>query len=139
MQISALPIVMIPAAALLSLTFNNRLMPLLRFIRDTLLSNAATEETVDLMKKTFHARVVWLRLAIIGEYSAIMCFTVASILLLIGGGVSKPLIYITLTFMLAGCLLVFLGTVAGMIEIVNSLNTFNIDVYLKKSKTKCCQ
>jgi len=123
MDISALPIVMIPAAALLSLTFNNRLIPILTYLKEFYMKEQSNTKEVDLAKNFLYKRARWLRVSILSEYIGIMLFTIAAVQTLISH-FFPPFYTIATAFMMGGALFVFLGTFCATIEMVYALHLY---------------
>lgn len=142
---SIIPVVMIPACSLLSMIFNNRLMPILAFLsnsQDDLLNikykslkHKKTEESeieaffyaqdylwIEQSFATHNKRAQLLRWGIVFEYSAIFSFALAAICILLSI-FSQALSYASGALLVIGTILVMTGLSFGFREILMAISS----------------
>lgn len=155
---SIIPVAMIPACSLLSMIFNNRLMPILSFLTSSqddifklkyeYLKQKRTKES-EIEAFFYHQDHLWnqqsfsthskraqlLRWGIVFEYSAIFTFSLSSICILLGY-FSIALSFVSSGLLILGTLLVILGLSFGFREIMIAISSLgeNSRVVEKLSK-----
>ena len=112
MALDSLPIVMIPAASLLCLTFNNRLIPLLGALKQLAENKCAIKGA----ESNYLLRVTCLRVALLFQYFAILIFTLAAFFIILST-IAPTLVYIIVILLISGCSMVFFGVISAIVEI----------------------
>lgn len=112
-SVGALPIAMIPAACLIILTLNNRLMPILRVLREL---TAAEKKAHPAEEKNFLLRVRLLQAGILCAYSAILFFTLGAFFIILST-IATHLLYIIVILLITGCFMTFLAVISAIVEV----------------------
>ncbi len=111
--LSNLPIAMIPAACLIILTLNNRLMVLLKVLREL---SGAEKRSHPEEEKFFLKRVRLLQAGILCAYSAILFFTLAAFFIILST-IASHLLYIIVILLITGCFMTFLSVISAIVEV----------------------
>ena len=121
-SVGALPIAMIPAACLIILTLNNRLMALLKVLRELTASERQAHPDEE---KNFLLRVRLLQGGILCAYTAILFFTLGAFFIILST-IAPHLLYIIVILLITGCFMTFLSVISAIAE-VSCATTLYID------------
>lgn len=112
-SVGALPIAMIPAASLIILTLNNRLMALLKVLRELTGSEKRSHPHEE---KKFLMRVRFLQAGILCAYTAILFFTLGAFFIILST-IATHLLYIIVILLITGCFMTFLSVISAIVEV----------------------